>query len=220
MLVNDDITIGEDAAVVYPLLNECKKIVIANVFGYRYRQREDSMLKKSKPLSEEVGGLRKLYSYLSSFATDDNKFEYQRQINEFILGICIIRFGGIKSNGRVALPFSNDFERKTVAVYSAGTFGQQLVRRIKEYNYCNVISWVDEDYWEYRRCCLDVDPVEALKEKEFDYLLIATVDGEYGKALKSRFVDFGIENNKILCVQCNPDSRELLLRTYLGEVAS
>ena len=220
LLVDDSITIGEDAAVVYPLINECKKIVIADVFGYRYRQREDSMLKKSKPFSEEAGGLRALYSYLSSFASDDNVFEYQRQIREFILGICIIRSGGIKPNGRIANPFNSDFEGKTVAIYSAGTFGQQLVNRIKEYQYCNIASWVDEDYWEYRRCCLDVDPVEMLYEKKFDYLLIATVDGEYAKVLKSRFIGFGIDEGRILCVQCKPECKDALLGDYLSEAVS
>ena len=220
LLVDDSITIGEDAAVVYPILNECKKIVFTNTLGYRYRQREDSMLKKSKPFVKEIDGLRKLHSYLLSFASSDNRFEYRRQINDLILGICIIRSGGIKSNGKVVLPFNIDFEGKTVAIYSAGTFGQQLVNRINENHYCNIISWVDQDYWEYRRCCLDVDSVESLSTKDFDYLLIATVDGEYAKALKLRFSDSGIEKNKILCIECESNRREELLNSYLGEAVS
>lgn len=49
--VDDRITIGEDAAVVYPLMLSCERIVIIDNCGYHYRQREDSMLKKSLPFS-------------------------------------------------------------------------------------------------------------------------------------------------------------------------
>ena len=41
---DDSVTIGEDAAVTYPTLMDCKKVVITDNCAYHYRQREDSML--------------------------------------------------------------------------------------------------------------------------------------------------------------------------------
>ena len=217
LLVDDDITIGEDAAVVYPLINEAKRIVIADVSGYRYRQREDSMLKKNKPFSSEVGGLKKLCEYLSLFAKSNSGFDYQKQVDDFILGNCIIRSGGIKVNNKPTLPFGEDFEEKNIAIYSAGTFGQQLAKRIEECNYCNIVSWVDDDYWEYRRCCLNVDPISELKRKSFDYLLIATVDVDSAKSLKEQFIGNGIEEDRILCINVPKNIRQKLLKEYLND---
>ena len=217
LLVDDDITIGEDAAVVYPLINEVKRIVVADVSGYRYRQREDSMLKKNKPFSDEVAGLKKLYAYLSAFAKTNNGFDYQRQVDDFILGNCIIRSGGIKVKNKPTLPFGIDFERKSIAIYSAGTFGQQLAKRIEEFNYCNIVSWVDDDYWEYRRCCLNVDPVPKLIGKRFDYLLIATIDVDHARELKKQFVGYGIKEDKILCIDVPKNTKQKLLKAYLND---
>ena len=217
LLVDDDITIGEDAAVVYPLINEANKIVIVDVSGYRYRQREDSMLKKSKPFSEEIVGLKKLYSYLSSFAKTNKNNNYQKQVDDFILGNCVIRSGAIKVNGKLTLPFGKDFEKENIAIYSAGTFGQQLAKRIEECGYCNIVNWVDNDYWEYRRCCLNVDPVSELTRKSFDYLLIATVDVEHAKELKEQFVGDGIEESKILCINIPEHNKQGLLKRYLND---
>ena len=217
LLVDDDITIGEDAAVVYPLINEAKKIVIADVLGYRYRQREDSMLKKSKPFSDEISGLKKLYAYLSSFAEKNPGFNYQRQVDDFILGNCIIRSGGVKVDNKPILPFGKDFSDRSVAIYSAGTFGQQLAKRIEECNYCKIVSWVDDDYWEYRRCCLDVNPVSELNGKKFDYLLIATIDADYATMLKKHFADNGIMESSILCINVPECAKQKLLKEYLND---
>lgn len=217
LLVDDSITIGEDAAVVYPLMNETKKIVIANVSGYRYRQREDSMLKKSKPFCDEIDGLKRLYAYLSSALKGYNDFAFQKQIDEFVLGNCIIRSGGIKIRNKAILPFKNDFEGKNIVIYSAGTFGQQLAKRIGEFDYCNIVSWVDDDYWEYRRCCLNVDPVKELNYKDFDYLLIATLDVEHARKIKQLLADSGVNENKILNVQVSQYSIHQLLEEYLDD---
>lgn len=216
LLVDDDITIGEDAAVVYPLMTECKKIVISDNTDYHYRQREDSMLKKSKPFCEEKYGLRILYEYLTDFfLKKPNGFDFLKQIKDFILSICIIRTGGLSVNKDVLMPFEKDFKGKKVVVYSAGTFGQQLINRIAENNYCTVSGWLDDDYWEYRRCCLNVDAVEKITELDYDFVLIAAIDSGLSKNISDRLARVGVDSNKILTVCCREDLREWLLNQYL-----
>ena len=101
-----------------------------------------------------------------------------------------------------------------MVIYSAGTFGQQLVNRIKETNHCRIISWIDDDYWEYRRCCLDVDPVESITSLSFDYALVATVDGTVAKSITRRLLDLGISNEKILTITI-PKDKERLIKCFL-----
>lgn len=216
MQIDDEISIGEDAAVVYPLLMECKKIVITDNCGYHYRQREDSMLKKNKPFKEEIKGLNKLYRFLLKFASSQRgEYQLEKQVEDFILSTCLMRSGCVETNSELILPFKKDFKNKNIAIYSAGTFGQQLVNRIKEHNYANIVAWVDDDYWEYRRCCLDVDPIESLFNISFDYLLIATVNSEQAEIIKNNLVKKRIEEDKLLSIcLLNKDKKELI-KTFM-----
>ena len=68
---------------------------------------------------------------------------------------------------------------KKIVVYSAGTFGQQLINRFNEKEHCQIVAWVDDDYWEYRRCCLDVDPVENIFNLDYDYVLNCFFEMQY-----------------------------------------
>ena len=217
--VDETITIGEDAAVTYPVLLDCECVCVTDHFAYHYRQREDSMLKKSATFDAEKIKLRALYNYLSKFAQDSpTKYGLVKQVNDFVLGICIMRAGGLpvqQNTEEDYLPYAYPLKNKKVVVYSAGTFGQQLINRIRERGDCTVVGWVDDDYWEYRRCCLNVDPVECIASAEFDYVLIATVDSRLANEIRCRLYDLGICDQQILSVAPPVGSSEQLIKNFL-----
>lgn len=213
MNVDERISIGEDAAVTYPVLMECGSVYVSDCVAYHYRQREDSMLKKSASFEAEAEKLKYLYEYMSAFA---GKYggNLQEQMDDYVLGICIMRSGGRLPDDSYST-FGEAYYGKDVVLYSAGTFGQQLMNRFKESGHCNVVGWIDDDYWEYRRCCLDVDPVERISELEFDYILIATVDCRNAERIKNRLLDYGISGEKILTVNCEKNLRKDLIKKFL-----
>ncbi|MEG2624044.1 MAG: hypothetical protein RSC06_14210, partial [Clostridia bacterium] len=128
------------------------------------RQREDSMLKKSASFTAETMGLRKLDQHLRRLVIGlGDSHRLLEQIDDFMLSICIIRSGGIiKKFSNEYSPYVCDFEDKNIIIWSAGTFGQQLYNRINENEHCHVVGWLDNDYCEYRRCCMDVDPIDKI----------------------------------------------------------
>lgn len=217
--IDDRISIGEDGAVVYPALLKCKKVFVTNNFSYHYRQREDSMLKKSKPFEQEVSQLQILYNQIDKaidlFPTSLN---LKLQLQKYLLSTCIIRSGGIVDTvgGVNYLPFEKDLKSKHVAICGAGTFGQQLEKRLRERNHCDVVAWVDYDYWEYRRCCLNVDPLEKLIEVEFDYVVLGTVDSLATQSMRERLVSMGIDSAKILSIHTEDGKVEDALGHYLN----
>lgn len=77
--------------------------------------------------------------------------------------------------------FYSAYNGKDAVIFSAGTFGQQLVNSFRETQHYNVTAWLDDDFWEYWRCCLDVDPVESVVSLTYDYILIGTVDSGWEK---------------------------------------
>lgn len=123
-----------------------------------------------------------------------------------------MRSGGVLKEIRDEFsPYDGEFYGSDIVVYSAGTFGQQLMRRIEENNYCNVVGWIDVDYKEYRRCCLNVDPIESIDFMQFDYLLVATVDGVMADNIRSQLIWRGVPENKILTLCCPEENRVYLL---------
>lgn len=218
MTVDNDISIGEDAAVTYPYLMDCDRVSIIDSCEYHYRQREDSMLKQTIAYQKEVVGLAKLYAHLMEKSKDyPDVFKYQEQIRDFVLGICIMRSGGILQEICDNFsPYGREFYGSDIVLFSAGTFGQQLMRRIEENQYCNVVGWIDSDYKEYRRCCLNVDPVESIDFMAYDYILVATVDGIMADNIRNKLIWRGVPEEKILTVHCPKENREYILKQYLN----
>lgn len=210
--VDNRISIGEDGAVIYPALMKCKKVAVIDNVAYHYRQREDSMLKQSVEYSTEAQKLRYLYEYMINWSKNtDANLNLKTQVIDYILSIAIMRSGGRLPHDDYSV-FDAVYYGKDVVIYSAGTFGQQLVNRFMESGHCNIIAWLDDDYWEYRRCCLDVDPVESIASKQFDYILIATVDLAVAGTIMSRLADFGVSREKMLTINVPEDKKQLLGR--------
>lgn len=208
-LVDDRITIGEDAAVTYPALLKSKRVSVIDNTSYHYRQREDSMLKQSAKYSKEAQHLNYLHQYMMKWANKNTAFQVSSQVEDYVLANAIMRSGGKLSQDNYSV-FGNDYFGKSVVIYSAGTFGQQLVNRIRESKVCRLAGWIDDDYWEYRRCCLDVDPVESIGMLSFDYLLIAKVDGIEIERIKDRLNSLGVPRTKILTVAVPEDKKQLI----------
>ena len=212
--VDNRISIGEDGAVTYPALLSCSRVAVIDNVAYHYRQREDSMLKQSTGYSSEAQKLKYLYEYLMRWAEKtDPEMGIKGQIVDYVLSIAIMRSGGRLPQDDYST-FDNAYYGKDVIVYSAGTFGQQLVNRFKETEHCNVVAWLDDDYWEYRRCCLNVDPVESITGLSYDYILIATVDGLVAEKAERRFMDLGVSKDKLLTITV-PDDKESILDRFL-----
>ena len=223
MHVDERISIGEDAAVTYPALLKCTRVAVTDNTEYHYRQREDSMLKQSLSFAEESWKLRCLYEYLmdpevwkDTVSKDGLTEELKKQITDYVLSICIMRSGGRLPEDDYST-FDKAYYGTKVVIYSAGTFGQQLVIRFRETGHCRVVGWVDDDYWEYRRCCLDVDPVEQIKDMDFDYVLVASVSEDFAEQTIRRLAGYGVNRRRILTVSVPKleEHREKLTKRFL-----
>ena len=220
MAMDNRITIGEDAATTYPAIMASKKIVITDNCAYHYRQREDSMLKTATNHNNEYLKVKYLYEYMKQTLQEwPNDYQLLRQVDDLILSTFIIRSGGaLKEDGVITdFPYAVNLTGKKLVVYGAGTFGQQLVRRLKNDNQCNIVTWIDDDYWEYRRCCMDVDPVEQICKVEYDALIIALIDPVQIAKVKRLLNDYGVEERNIITISSTREQREKALKKYLKE---
>lgn len=217
--ISDDVSIGEDAVVVYATLLDCKRICITDNCAYHYRQREDSMLKSSVDLEKELIRVRALYNNLSSVIKGyPDEYELQKQVDDFITGIFIIRSGGYLVTDDKTLadfPFGCTLAGKRIVLYGGGTFGQQLMKRFIKHKTCEIVGWLDDDYWEYRRCCLNVDSIESISGLVYDYIIVASLDKDYIASASHRLNDYGVPESKILFVNTTKEQRTKVLELYL-----
>ena len=214
--VDEHITIGEDGAAVYPALLKCKRICVIDNCSYHYRQREDSMLKKNSSFKDDAIRLSALYDYLrKAIGANIDKFNLLIQLQKYLLSSFIIRSGGILENSS-HLPFSKDIKHKDIVVYGAGTFGQQLVKRFEEHHFCNLVAWIDEDYWEYRRCGLNLDSISSLSKLNYDYIVIGMIDSLASQKMANTLIEFGISSSKILSLDVNNETIWSYLNQYLN----
>ena len=172
------------------------------------------MLKQSAHYFSEAKKLKYLYTYLMNWSKKtDKEYNIEKQIIDYLLSTAIIRLGGYILPDDYST-FDPCYYNHNVAIYSAGTFGQQLVKHFNENKHCSISTWVDDDYWEYRRCCLNVDPVEEVNNKNFDYILIAKLDDREVNAITQRLRDLNVPSEKILSVRV-PEKKEVLLQHFL-----
>lgn len=220
MEMDNRITIGEDAATVYPAIMASRKIMITDNCAYHYRQREDSMLKTATDHNNEYLKVMYLHDYMKqSLKGWSEQYDLLRQTEDLILSTFIIRSGGTlkDDDGLSNFPFAVDFLGKKLVVYGAGTFGQQLVRRLKTENRCTITTWIDDDYWEYRRCCMDVDPIEQICKVDYDAIVIALIDPVQIEKVKHLLYDYGVEEKMIITVSSSQEQRDKALNKYLKE---
>lgn len=213
MNVDERLMIGEDACVSYASVLKSKKVYINDNYDYHYRQHEDSMLKKGGDYTLEIERLKALHKNLLGFTSFDESLKEQAE--DYVLVSCIIRSGGLYPDNDGYI-FGEEFLGKRVVVYNVGTFGQAFVSKIIEKRSCELVGWIDDDYWEYRRCCLNVDPVEAVNGLEFDYLIVAVVDGELSDGIRERLIHLGVKKEKIITMDILKKQRNILLKGYLG----
>ncbi len=219
MLVEDGFSVMEDGAAVYPAMLAAKKIVLFDNFAYHYRQRSDSMLKSMTTLSVEAERLKRVYYYLQN-AVKDYPAEYQlrKQVEDAMLAVYIVRCGGITSiaNDKVLNSIYNrSIEGKKVVIGGAGTFGQQMYRRLMATDKVEITGWIDPFYWEYRRIGLNVDPVESITNADYDYVLMAGLDSSFKEMVIRTLADYGVAPDNVLPVEMNYEIRHEILMDYL-----
>lgn len=84
-----------------------------------------------------------------------------------------------------------------VAVIGAGAFGTRLYKRITELGFCEISNWVDSGWSTYQKRGLPVESFYKLNDIEFDYVVIAVLDGAMQKQIVEELKDKQIESGKI-----------------------
>jgi glycosyltransferase involved in cell wall biosynthesis len=214
MSIPANISIGEDAACVYPYISICKKIVITKASNYHYVQHQSSMLKSFSNVKSEIEKLSSLFSFMLNFFKSHKYFEnFFLQLKPYFFSQLMIRSGGLLQNkeGENLLIGNKINLIEKIAIYNSGTFGQQIFRKLNEEKFENVI-WIDEDADLCKQDELPVYDPEILNTFEVDKIFIASLNPIYINKIYNKLLDAGYSKEKIFQFNKSEEYDELILK--------
>lgn len=85
-------------------------------------------------------------------------------------------------------------------LYGAGAVGQEYYAQLMQTGYCRSVKLVDRNYREYKGREMQAENPQILKNRDFDYVLIAIRNREIQKSVKGWIQSLGVEAFRIQCM--------------------
>lgn len=193
MDVPNEINVGEDAACLYPLLLDVKKIVLVNDSYYHYVMRENSIMGVND--GNELDRYRIMYKYLKS--KFEMYLEYKKdlfvQLKYLMVYTLLLKeISLLQSKENPIFPYRNIGLYSKVIVYGKGRFGKEFVDYFRNRNLLNILLWVESDEIE--------DCRKYILNEKYDYIIIAVLVKEMADHIKYNLENMGVDLKKIKCI--------------------
>lgn len=186
------ITMGEDAAVTYPVMLCAKKIAVTNKCLYYYRVHSGSMC-----TSKNLNIFSEIYyfqQYMKTvFSAYDNSYCLMEQLTAYMYhfiekgmrDVFSLRLGNIYAIPFYKLP--NMCGR--IVLYGAGVVGQSYYRQLVQIDEIDIVAWIDkkEKQVVFGR---STDDLNILKEIQFDKILIAVKSAAVAQEIENELLQF------------------------------
>ncbi len=200
--VPDEITFGEDAALVYPAILAAKSIYLSDLTLYNYRHRPNSILQAKGFTHAEATRMSRGFGYMAQAlgARQDTRYAFLRQLQAYLCALLIIRHGaylGDPLRYRDYQPFGELEPGSRIALYNSGSFGQHVYRQLRDNPELRCVGWFDRDFRENRLLKMDVEDPSALAGTDFDWLVLASFDPAVHAEVAALFVRHGLPQDRI-----------------------
>ena len=176
-MVDNRITMGEDAACTYPCLLNADSIYIIHQCLYHYRQTTSSMVKKVQSNEIERERFCVLYQSMNKcFERYTGIFDVREQWKKYVLFLMLPRADTLYKdfeNLEYLFPFYQKKKGSSIILYGAGTYGQRLYQYFKKSRFCSVSAWVDRNYIQLSEMGLEVVNPLVIPQKKCNVIVIA-----------------------------------------------
>lgn len=187
LLIPEDISVGEDAACVYPCILDATKIAIIDQCFYHYRIRNNSIMGQSNAV--DLIRIKKLHQYLyQRFDNYPNRFKLKNQLRLLIIYTILLVFPRqLMNNEKDYLYYYPQVKKGTrIIVYGAGRAGKALMEILKDNKDYKIVDWIDKNR-------LECD----FNQLEYDYIIIAVYLYSAYEEIYKNLISKGVPKGKI-----------------------
>lgn len=200
--VDERITFGEDVAVTYPYVLQCKKISILNYSGYHYVQHLSSMV-YTKKADEQIRNTLLIKDLYHNFVKDANARILLQELNQYSKLLFTLRnivYFDQNSKRRYLLPFGGVEENTKVIIYGAGRVGQSIYRYLLDTQRIRVMDWLDRDYEKYQQLGFEVHAPENILDVDLENtkIIIAINSRKVANSVRKWLIENQINENSIM----------------------
>lgn len=192
--IDENITLGEDAAVFYPCCLHLNKICILREYQYHYRIQRESMCR-----SLTINAMSRIdcfYRYMQNILSKyPQKYELQKQLKMYVwdfVKIALKQVFDMQPQQKYIFPYSLVGKDTAIVLYGAGKVGESYYEQILENRYCNIVAWVDKNK-KGRQIILP----EEMLDLEYSWIVIAIENEETAMEIIEELRFHGIPERKI-----------------------
>ena len=203
--LDERISVGEDAAVAWPLLLHAKRIYVSGNEYYHYCMRNDSIMgvkqksdamqlnayfatleQRLREVEGEFPNIMKQFAFMKTYVL------LLRNAEAFLYpqGDLLDPFGEVPRNARIAL-------------YGAGRFGVELKAWLDRHHY-HVALWVDK-----AKNRADIQNPVVLKHASYDLVLVAALQADAAASIEASLQVLGVPHEKVRKIEAAALKRRL-----------
>ena len=190
--IENEITIGDDAAFSYSSIAEAKTIRNIDIMPYHYIQRNNSLMRRNVSV-ESIAALYK--SMLKISVPESVRVQWEKQLQAYMTFILQLKstdtFIQVSS-------FYEQFRRKKVVIYGAGNYGLTIYNILHEKLSSEIVGIVDRDYQQINKKYPEVMAPEKIVTMDYDIVYIGILNEKICEMVKENLKEMGIEEQKII----------------------
>lgn len=197
--IDNRITYGEDAAIVYNCCLNAQKIIVSNCKYYYYRIIENSMCRrKNIDIFEKVS---MFFEYmLQVFSDYPEELQLEKQLKLYILSF--IRLGiqnsfRIECKNSYKISYNKLRKDRKIVLYGAGSVGKSYYNQLREQGDYEIVCWIDKKYAGKQIYEELISSIDIIKNITYDKVVIAVKNETLASNINKELVEIGIDRKKI-----------------------
>lgn len=190
---------GEDDACFYSMILRANSFYFLHDALYCHLIRDDSMGRSPDQYSlEQIVALDGfLYPQVDKHWLRDKLVWRYRQYFAFLMQKFLSMTHSIHVEKHYDFIFDKRLVGKKVVIYGAGKVGKSVIIQNQRKHWFTILLWVDKkgegDWEDYH-----INSIESMKEVNYDYVLLAILDGGVAEEIRKSLLCLGVMESKII----------------------
>lgn len=200
--IDDRISMGEDGINIFSCILDSSDINCICEPSYHYVQRKGSITFRDTDWGKNHADY--YYKQMKRILSEHrmNKEITNVAVQYMFHNLLLTNYKKIyDKNKEYLFPYPEVKRKSRIIVYGAGNLGVEIVNAIDMDTQYQIVSWVDRNKKQNPRSPHKVECASVIKEKSYDYIIVAVVVSEIAESIKKLLVSSGVPEDKIALMQ-------------------